>query len=91
MCGITAWVSLRPSHEVEARRLGAMCDALAHRGPDGEGLWVSPDRRAGLGFRRLAILDLSPKANQPMENEDGSVRIVFNGEIYNHARLRPEL
>ncbi len=91
MCGIAAWVALRPSQEVEAERLAAMSDALAHRGPDGEGVWVSTDRRAGLAFRRLAILDLSREANQPMENEDGSVRIVFNGEIYNHARLRPEL
>ena len=68
-----------------------MRDEMVHRGPDGQGLWLSADRRAGLGFRRLAIVDLSPAANQPMANEDGSVQVVFNGEIYNHAKLRPEL
>lgn len=68
-----------------------MRDEVRHRGPDGVGIWVSPDRRVGLGFRRLAIVDLSEAANQPMVNEDGSIRIVFNGEIYNHSRLRSEL
>ena len=64
---------------------------MVHRGPDGAGVWMSPDRRAGLAFRRLAIIDLAENASQPMANEDGSVRIVFNGEIYNHRRLRNEL
>ncbi len=64
---------------------------MAHRGPDGAGLWLSPDRSAGLGFRRLAIVDLAPSANQPMPNEDGTVQVVFNGEIYNHIQLRREL
>ena len=91
MCGIAGWISLRESAAVEAPVLAAMRDAMVHCGPDGEGIWVSPDRRIGLAFRRLAIVDLSEAANQPMANEDGSVRIVFNGEIYNHARLRPEL
>src|SRR5438128_3762371 len=65
-----------------------MRDVLHHRGPDGEGLWV--EGSVGLGFRRLAIIDVEGGA-QPMSNEDGSVWIVFNGEIYNHAALRPEL
>ena len=64
---------------------------MTHRGPDGKGAWISADRRIGLGFRRLAIVDLSAEANQPMENEDGTIRIVFNGEIYNHLRLRKRL
>jgi asparagine synthase (glutamine-hydrolysing) len=64
---------------------------MVHRGPDGAGAWLAPDRRVGLAFRRLAIIDLSANANQPMANEDGSVRIVFNGEIYNHRRIRCEL
>jgi asparagine synthase (glutamine-hydrolysing) len=68
-----------------------MRDAVAHRGPDGVGLWLSPDRRAGLAFRRLAIVDLAANANQPMANEDGAVQLVFNGEIYNHPTLRREL
>jgi asparagine synthase (glutamine-hydrolysing) len=54
-------------------------------------MWIADDRRTGLAFRRLAIIDLSPKANQPMATEDGRLRIVFNGEIYNHAELRREL
>jgi len=64
---------------------------MFHRGPDGEGLWISQDHRVGFGFRRLAIVDLSASASQPMSNEDGTVWVVFNGEIYNHARLRREL
>jgi asparagine synthase (glutamine-hydrolysing) len=90
MCGIAGWLALGGA-EVAAETLVAMRQAIVHRGPDGEGLWVSPDRRVGFGFRRLAIVDLSASANQPMENEDGTVRIVFNGEIYNHRALRREL
>src|SRR5438552_6975525 len=63
--------------------------ALEHRGPDGEGaLAIGP---AALAHRRLSIVDLSPAGRQPMSNEDGTVWITFNGEIYNHARLRKEL
>ncbi|HYU15200.1 MAG TPA: asparagine synthase (glutamine-hydrolyzing), partial [Candidatus Acidoferrum sp.] len=68
-----------------------MCDAIAHRGPDDAGLWQSDDGRVVLGHRRLAIVDLSPAGHQPMSNEDGSVWITFNGEIYNHAELRQTL
>ena len=64
---------------------------MHHRGPDGCGLWVDPSRRVGLGFRRLSIIDLSEAASQPMANEDGSIQVVFNGEIYNHQSLRKEL
>jgi len=64
---------------------------MSHRGPDGAGIFVSPDRRLGLGFRRLAIIDLSERAMQPMSNEDGTLWVVFNGEIYNHAEIRAEL
>src|SRR5262249_42967029 len=91
MCGITGWISRNPAAPVEEETLRRMRDAIRHRGPDGEGLWISPDRRVGLGSRRLAIVDLSEAANQPMINEDGSVRIVYNGEIYNHRRVRAEL
>jgi asparagine synthase (glutamine-hydrolysing) len=91
MCGIVGWLSSASAHRVEAEVLGRMRDAMAHRGPDGVGLWLSPDRQAGLAFRRLAIVDLAANANQPMANEDGSVQVVFNGEIYNHAGLRREL
>jgi asparagine synthase (glutamine-hydrolysing) len=68
-----------------------MRDVMAHRGPDGAGAWVRPDGRVGLGHRRLAIIDLSAAADQPMANEDGTLRVVFNGEIYNHAAIRAEL
>lgn len=64
---------------------------MAHRGPDGAGTWVSPNERVGLGHRRLAIIDLAPASAQPMANEDGTIQIVFNGEIYNHRELRVEL
>lgn len=64
---------------------------MKHRGPDGCGVWVSPDSRIGLGHRRLSIIDLSDTAAQPMSNEDGSLQVVFNGEIYNHAAIREEL
>jgi asparagine synthase (glutamine-hydrolysing) len=64
---------------------------MAHRGPDGVGAWTAPDGKIGLAFRRLAIIDLSSEANQPMSNEDGSLRVVYNGEIYNHAELRREI
>jgi asparagine synthase (glutamine-hydrolysing) len=63
---------------------------MAHRGPDADGFFVSPDRVVGLGFRRLSIVDLAT-GDQPMSNEDGSVWLVFNGEIYNHAEHRPML
>src|SRR5215467_360586 len=91
MCGINGTLSLAPDFRVEAPLVSRMRDTLAHRGPDGAATWVSDDGRVGLGFRRLAIIDLSETAMQPMPNEDGSVRVVFNGEIYNHAEIRPEL
>jgi asparagine synthase (glutamine-hydrolysing) len=63
--------------------------AEAHRGPDDSGFYR--DERVALGFRRLSIIDLSPLGHQPMSNEDGTVRLIFNGEIYNYRELRPEL
>ena len=68
-----------------------MNDCMAHRGPDGSGLWTSPDRRATLGHRRLSIIDLSTAAAQPMVNAAGTVALTFNGEIYNHMDVRREL
>lgn len=91
MCGIAGWLSLPGGRDVNPGVLARMRDTMVHRGPDGEGMWTAPDRRAGLAFRRLAIVDLSPSANQPMFNEDGSVVVVFNGEIYNHIGLRAKL
>jgi asparagine synthase (glutamine-hydrolysing) len=64
---------------------------MSHRGPDGAGSFVSQDAKLGLGHRRLSIIDLSPSAGQPMASGDGSIQLVFNGEIYNHAEIRSEL
>src|SRR6266478_8020940 len=68
-----------------------MRDTLAHRGPDDAGLYIAPDRALGLAHRRLSIIDLSPAGHQPMSNEDGTVWITFNGEIYNFQELRAKL
>ena len=92
MCGIVGALSFTNSaFRVSEPYLTRMRDVMAHRGPDGAGIFVSPDRRLGLGFRRLAIIDLSERAMQPMSNEDGTLWVVFNGEIYNHAEIRAEL
>lgn len=90
MCGICGEVRFGGG-EVLSDDIVRMRENLTHRGPDAAGLFVSGDRRAGLGFRRLRVIDLSPEADQPMPNEDGSVQLVFNGEIYNFAELRHEL
>lgn len=68
-----------------------MRDKMTHRGPDDSGIWYAKYNRCGLAHRRLAIIDLSSVAAQPMTNKDESVAIVFNGEIYNHAEIRREL
>jgi hypothetical protein len=90
MCGIVGAFSFRDSgFRVTEHYLTPMRDAMAHRGPDGWGNWISPDECVGLGHRRLSIIDLSNDAAQPMSNEDGSLWVVFNGEIHNHAAIRP--
>src|SRR5467141_2400210 len=92
MCGIVGVLSFtNSSFRVSDLYLSRMRDVMSHRGPDGAGSYVSPDRRLGLGHRRLAIIDLSEKAAQPMTNEDGTLWVVFNGEIYNHTEIREEL
>jgi asparagine synthase (glutamine-hydrolysing) len=92
MCGINGVLSFtRSAFRVSEHYLTRMRDVMSHRGPDGAGNFISPDRRLGLGHRRLAIIDLSEKAAQPMSNEDSSLWVVFNGEIYNHAEIRAEL
>jgi asparagine synthase (glutamine-hydrolysing) len=92
MCGICGVLAFQGDNfEVTPEYLSRMRETMAHRGPDGAGLWIAPDRRVGLGHRRLSIIDLSHAASQPMSNEDGSLQLVFNGEIYNHAEIRREL
>ena len=78
MCGITGLINLDGS-PVCPVILKQMTDAIAHRGPDGEGYWTHGF--VGLGHRRLAIIDLSPLGHQPMQNADGSVVIAYNGEV----------
>lgn len=90
MCGITG-ILVRGRGQVEARDLVRMRDTMEHRGPDGGGLQILAGGKVGLAHRRLTIIDLSADAAQPMRNEDGTVWITFNGEIYNHAGLRREL
>jgi asparagine synthase (glutamine-hydrolysing) len=92
MCGITGVLQFAGNARVHPdggrESLRRMCDAIAHRGPDDEGVYV--DGLAALGMRRLSIVDLAT-GQQPLSNEDGTVWIVFNGEIYNHSDLRPQL
>ncbi len=90
MCGIVGVFEYgQMTGGVDARLIERMRETLHHRGPDGEGTWISPDARVGLGHRRLSILDLAGGA-QPMLGAAGDV-LVFNGEIYNYPALRSEL
>jgi len=90
MCGICGELRF-DGRPVQGAVLTAMSDRLIHRGPDAAGQFVAADGTAGFGFRRLRIIDLSVNGNQPMPNEDDSVQVVFNGEIYNYQELRRRL
>lgn len=90
MCGIAGLLHHARTGPVDRGLLDRMNGCLVHRGPDQGGAWVSPDGRAGLAMRRLSIIDVA-SGQQPLSNEDGTVWIVFNGEIYNFADLREEL
>lgn len=90
MCGITGWINLNGgggTHHSEAV-LHGMCERMTHRGPDSEGLWL--DERVALGMRRLSIIDLAG-GSQPVYNEDRSVVVVMNGELYNYREVRADL
>ena len=92
MCGINGILRLGPdAPPVDAEVVVRTRDAMAKRGPDGEGLWISPDATVALGHRRLAIIDLSATGAQPMEYDGGRYRLVFNGEVYNYKELRAAL
>src|SRR5687768_3902380 len=88
MCGI-AGILRFDGRCADAGLLAAMTAAVAHRGPDGSGHYV--DGPVGVGHRRLGIIDLSDAASQPLSNEDGTIRVSYNGEIYNFAEIRVEL
>jgi asparagine synthetase B (glutamine-hydrolysing) len=94
MCGIAGLFNLDPAVIGKAQRdvvLRAMTDAIAHRGPDGSGLWHDDRARCSLGHRRLSIIDTSDAGLQPMMSADGRWIISFNGEIYNFKSLRSDL
>ncbi|WP_324695692.1 XrtA/PEP-CTERM system amidotransferase [Novosphingobium aerophilum] len=88
MCGIAGIYHLETPKPVDPQRVAAMCDAMIHRGPDGQGVWTAPG--VALGHRRLSIIDLAGSP-QPMPSPDGRAMLVFNGEIYNYRELRREL
>lgn len=89
MCGIAGVVHTDETRPVEPALLERMAECLGHRGPDDRGSWFG--RGAGLTHTRLSVIDLSTDARQPLANEDGTVHVTFNGEIYNFADLREEL
>jgi asparagine synthase (glutamine-hydrolysing) len=88
MCGIAGIFHPGVPKPVDPARVAAMCDVLAHRGPDGSGVWTAPG--VGLGHRRLSIIDLEGGA-QPMLTPDGRIAVTYNGEIYNFLEVRAEL
>ena len=90
MCGLTGFVAAAGSVELlpAVRR---MCDAIAHRGPDDSGEWIDSELGIAIGFRRLAIIDISPAGHQPMVSASGRYVATLNGEIYNFEELRREL
>src|SRR4051812_18379299 len=85
MCGIVGYAGF-----AEPGLVQRMCDAIVHRGPDGEGQAEFHNEAMAIGMRRLAIIDI-PGGDQPMVSADGRVSLVFNGEIYNYESLRSEL
>ncbi len=91
MCGITGFVGSPVGAGELTTVVRAMCDALAHRGPDDAGEWIDPSAGVAIGFRRLAIIDLSPAGHQPMISASGRFVATLNGEIYNFEELRGEL
>ncbi len=92
MCGIAGILNYTGQRfEIRESDLERMGNAIAHRGPDGSGVWRSNDRRVGLAHTRLSIIDLSPAGAQPMHSASGRFHIVYNGEVYNHIAIRRRL
>jgi len=91
MCGLAGFYDGAKRQYDPLVLLKEMGEAISHRGPDDNGEWYSSEFDVGLSHRRLAILDLSQAGHQPMESNEGRFKLVFNGEIYNHAQLRDQL
>jgi asparagine synthase (glutamine-hydrolysing) len=92
MCGIAGIYAYHyAANAVDRAELQRIRDHMAARGPDGFGEWYSQGERAGLGHRRLTIIDLSERGAQPMVSADGKLVVTFNGEIYNYRQLRASL
>lgn len=91
MCGIAGLLSPNTSPDALTRRVKAMADAIAHRGPDGDGIWTDPEIGLGFGHRRLAILDPTPAGAQPMRSPSGRYEVVYNGELYSFPALRDDV
>ncbi|MBT7664334.1 MAG: asparagine synthetase B, partial [Rhodospirillaceae bacterium] len=93
MCGLTGSLEFEPAtpSETLSRQVVAMANTLHHRGPDSAGHWIDAKAGIALGFRRLAIIDLSEHGAQPMTSHDDRYVMVYNGEIYNFPELRQEL
>jgi asparagine synthase (glutamine-hydrolysing) len=91
MCGLTGFLGGRQSADEMRATVRAMSDAIVHRGPDDSGEWLDADHGIALGFRRLAIVDLSEAGHQPMTSASGRFVMLFNGEVYNYEAIRREL
>jgi len=91
MCGICGILNIENDQEITDDLVISMRDTMIFRGPDDAGFYLTPDKKLGFGHRRLSIMDLSFNARQPMTNEDGSIFLVFNGEIYNFLDLKEDL
>src|SRR5438128_9914319 len=91
MCGVCGILAVSDGFLINEELVGSMRDTLVHRGPDDAGTWRSRSGRVAFGHRRLSIVDLSSAGHQPMANEDGTIWITYNGEIYDHRALRTEL
>ncbi|MGH9419663.1 MAG: asparagine synthase (glutamine-hydrolyzing), partial [Thermoanaerobaculia bacterium] len=91
MCGLTGFVANSATSDDLLGTIRGMCDVIAHRGPDDSGEWIDPQSGVAIGFRRLAIIDVSPAGHQPMVSASGRFIATLNGEIYNFEELRSEL
>lgn len=89
MCGIAGIIS--PGFDINDEQLIALGISIQHRGPDHQGTWISPQKNIGLCHRRLAIIDLSERSNEPMTDTSGKIKLIYNGEIYNYKEIKFEL